>query len=77
MSRYVVVVNTSEKINEKASELGGEVLDEQQLGDQVVAQVKFEDEEKGNTFSYALNGTTFRAQWAAQEHARDKVARQA
>lgn len=74
MSRFVVVVNSSERISEAAGEYGGEILEGTYSagGGQVARVVKFDDEGAGGSFSRALNGTVFGVEWAAREHARHK-----
>lgn len=74
MSRFVVVVNSSDRISEAAGEYGGDVLDERSAGgDQVAAVVEFEDEAAGGSFSRALNGTVYGVEWAARENARHRA----
>lgn len=72
MSRYVVVVNEESKISEEKG--SGEVVFEEPVGDRVVQVVEFEDESEGADFSVRLNGTQYRAQWAAEENARHRAA---
>ena len=72
MSRYVVVVNTEEKISQEKGD--GDVVFSEPVGDRVVQVVEFEDEAEGGDFSVRLNGTVYRAQWAAEENARHRAA---
>lgn len=71
MDRYVVVVNTEDKIAKEAG--SGEVVFSEPVGDRVVAVLKYEDEREGGDFSLRMNGTLYRAQWAAEENARHRA----
>jgi hypothetical protein len=74
MSRFVVVVNEASIVSDHAAEYGGDVLEDAiPSGDQVAAVVKFDDDEDAGGFSRRVNGTVFRSEWTAREHARHKA----
>lgn len=73
MSKFVVTIVDSSYLEEVVGEYGGEVVEDSkvQTGPMVGCVVKFDDEDEGQAFSHRVNGTVYRAEWAAREKLRD------